>query len=291
MPSFYRQPTSRAEATCWAMNATMRPANMVTLVTEADATSLQRLRAAVRDRTGAAPSCTALVIKAAALTLKLHPHANRAILGPPLLRRLYEFDNIDIAVAVEKALPMLPGQAFAAPIRDAVGKSPMQITAELRHLARCDESDDERYRTWMDVLRHVPRPLSLWLINSPNWSAPLWVKYRGCAAWVNAPSRAGVDLVMTTWPWPLTFSFGVIRKRPFVVDDALQARATVPLVMVFDRRIMGGGPAGRLFVDFKRFIEDAERHLASPAEARPEAAVAREPARAASVLSGMPASP
>ena len=246
------------------MNDAMTPANMVTLVAEADATAMGRLRARAR-AAGAVPSYTALVIRAAALTLQRNPEANRAILGPPLWRRLYQFHNIDISVAIEKALPGLPGQAFAAPVRDTLSKSAVQIGAELQALARCDETTDARYALWMKVLRRVPRPISLWLINLPYWSPKLWVHHRGCAAWVNAPSKSGADLVMTIWPWPISFSFGVVKKRPVVIDDQVQVRSTMPLVMVFDRRIMGGGPAGRIFAQFKQILEQADSELAEPA--------------------------
>lgn len=274
MKTLDRFPTTRAEATCWEMNKAMDTTNMVTLVSEADAASMQRLRDRLSAACGTPPSYTALVIKAAALTMQRNPQANRAILGLPFLHRLYQFRNVDISVAIEKELPGLPGQAFAAPVCDTVHKSLDQITRELRALAECDEHSNPGYRTWMRILRYVPRPLSLWLINLPYAFPSLWVRYRGCAAWVNAPSRSGADLVMTTWPWPISFSFGIVKKRPVVIDDQVQARATMPLVMVFDRRIMGGGPAGRIFAQFKAILENAEVELADagePATSRPAA--------------------
>lgn len=111
----------------------------------------------------------------------------------------------------------------------------------------------------MAVLKYVPRPLSNLLINLPYYFPSLWVQYRGCAAWVNAPSKAGADLVLTTWPWPITFSFGVVKKRPFVVNDSVEAIATIPLLLVFDRRIMGGGPASRIFAEFQSLLGQAEK--------------------------------
>ena len=75
---------------------------------------------------------------------------------------------------------------------------------------------------------------------------------------MNAPSKSGADLVFTVWPWPTTFSFGVVKTRPFVVDDKVVAAPTIPLVIVFDRRLIGGGPAGRVFAEFKRIVEEAE---------------------------------
>jgi len=42
-------------------------------------------------------------------------------------------------------------------------------------------------------------------------------------------------------------------------------------VMVFDRRIMGGGPAGRVFMHFKHLLENADQLLAEKIEAKPSA--------------------
>jgi pyruvate/2-oxoglutarate dehydrogenase complex dihydrolipoamide acyltransferase (E2) component len=248
-------PITRAEKTCWMMNDAMDPAHMVTMVAEADASAMTLLRERAKAVGERPPSFTALVIKAAAMTMQRHPQANRVILGFPCFKRLYQFHNQDISVAVEKDLPALPGQAFAAPIKNALNKSLADITRELRDLATCDEQTNQSYRLFMRILKYVPRPLSVWLINRPYRSPSLWQRHRGCACWVNAPSRSGADLVMTTWPWPITFSFGLVRKRPFVVGDRLEIRSTMPVVMVFDRRIMGGGPAGRIFADFKEILE------------------------------------
>ena len=269
-----RQPFGRAEANAWAMNGELRPAHMVTLVAEADATAMESLRERARTRGAVAPSYTALVVKAAALTMRRNPQANRAIIGPPLFRRLWQFRRCDICVAVEKGLPSLPGQPYVSPIRDPDTKSPEAITGELHELAACDEATHPGYRLYMRILRHVPRPISTFLVRLPTLVPRLWVEHRGCAAWVNAPSKAGADLVMTTWPWPISFSFGVVRKRPVVVDDdRVEARLTMPLVMIFDRRIMGGGPGSRLLAQFRQILEHADVELAGgAAEAGADAA-------------------
>jgi hypothetical protein len=83
---------------------------------------------------------------------KKNPEANRAILGPPFFKGLYQFRSVDISVAVEKSLPYLPGQAFATPIEKTLEKSLVEITEELRQLASCDESNNLRYRMFMRVL-------------------------------------------------------------------------------------------------------------------------------------------
>jgi pyruvate/2-oxoglutarate dehydrogenase complex dihydrolipoamide acyltransferase (E2) component len=247
--------TTRAEKTCWAMTNILTPAYMVTLVSQIDATVLESTREQYRLKGLAPPSYTALIIKAAALIMKRNPQANRAILGLPFFKRLYQFQTEDISVAVEKNLPAFPGNPYAAPIRNSLDKSLADISDELQALANCDESNNEGYRDYMRILKYVPRPWSLLLINAPYWFPKLWAQYRGCACWVNAPSKSGADLVMTTWPWPITFSFGFVKKRPIVVGNEVKVCLTMPIVMIFDRRIMGGGPAGRIFAQFKDILE------------------------------------
>jgi hypothetical protein len=261
-------PISRAEKTSWAMNDVMRPEYMVTMISEVDATAI----AAIRDRYKQAgltvPSYTALVIKMAALMMKRIPEANRAILGFPLLKKLYQFENIDISVAVEKSLPFLPGQALAETIHSTLDKPLIVISDELKKFASDTVDTNERWRTFSRILAYVPRPVSNILINLPYQFPSLWKQHRGCACWVNAPSKAGGDLVFTTWPWPITFSFGKVKKRPTVAGDEVVARLTMPLVMVFDRRIMGGGPASRLFAQAVEVLEDPVKYLLTSAERR-----------------------
>jgi pyruvate/2-oxoglutarate dehydrogenase complex dihydrolipoamide acyltransferase (E2) component len=254
-------PTSRAERSSWAMNRVMRPGNLVTLVREVDATAIDVLRDTYRRRGTRPPSYTAVIIKAAAITLRDNPEANRAVLGPPLFKRLYQFKNVDISVAVEKDLSSLPGMPLAATVTSTLEKSLSAISDEIRRYATDTPETNRRLRLFFRVLEHVPRPLSVFLINLPYWSPSLWVRHRGCACWVNAPSRAGADLVFTAWPWPVTFSFGVVRPRPVAVGDAVEARRTMPLVMVFDRRVMGGGPASRIFAHMVAILEEPEKYL------------------------------
>lgn len=258
MGDFERIKTTRAEATSWSMPDVMVPSYMVAMSALADATKLNEIRLAAKGRGEVVPSYTALVIKAAAVVLSRHPQANRAILGPPLFRRLIQFNSTNISVAVERNLPELPGHAFAGTVINALEKSLNEITNELRFWSTCSEGDDARMRLFMRILKWVPRPLSTWLINAPYWSASLWSQHRGCACWVNAPTKAGADLVVTTWPWPITFSFGVVKERPFVLNGQVISQLTIPLLMSFDRRIQGGGPASRLFAEYKKIIEQGE---------------------------------
>lgn len=261
MARFISIATTNAEKTSWRMNNILVPGNMVTITAMVSAIKLNNMRELIRAQGYTPPSYTTLVIKAAALTMKKHPEANRAILGPPFFKKLYQFKNTDICVAVEKALPALPGQAYAAVISDPIVKKLAVINQEMKDLVNCTEENNSKFKTFMTILKYVPSPLSNWLINMPYWHPYLWIKYRGCAAWVNSPSKAGADFVITTWPWPLTFSFGKVEKRALVIGDKVEAALTIPLLISFDRRIMGGGPASRLFSTFKNILESASVEL------------------------------
>lgn len=48
--------------------------------------------------------------------------------------------------------------------------------------------------------------------------------------------KTGVDAAVAAWPWPVSFSFGQVRK-----DHQMT------IVMNFDRRIMAGAPAAKFF--------------------------------------------
>jgi hypothetical protein len=258
MESLVKLNATTAEKSAWKMNDIMVPAYMVSMISEIDATAIEKLRAMARAQGDEPPTYTAIVTKAAAMMMKSHPEVNRAILGPPFFRSLYQFQTQDICVAVEKSLPFLPGLPFAEIIPAPMDQSLSNITKRLREAAACDETNNRQYRQFMRILRFVPRPFSLLLINLPYWISSLWPKYRGSAAWVNSPSKAGADFVLTTWPWPINFSFGIVKERPIVIAGKVEARKTIPLILVFDRRIMGGGPASRFFADYQALLAKAD---------------------------------
>jgi len=117
MKTFEKLPLTWVETSSWAMNDILTPKYMVNMAAQADATALWELRQKASREGRQPPSYTALVMKAAALTMKRQPHANRAVLGFPFFKRLVQFHNIDVGVAVEKSLPSMPGHAYAHVIR------------------------------------------------------------------------------------------------------------------------------------------------------------------------------
>ncbi|MCB0370174.1 MAG: 2-oxo acid dehydrogenase subunit E2 [Bdellovibrionales bacterium] len=249
---------SLAEVNSWSLNEVLIPRNMVAMSALVSSEALDNYRKKHATDEGLSPSYTALILKAVYGVLKKYPEANRAIIGPPFFKKIIHFNSYDINVAVEKDLPNIPGQAYAPTIRNVDTKSVLEITKELKFYAQCTEANDRHYSLFMRILRYTPWPFAKWIISLPYWIPSLWQQHKGGACWVNSPSKTGPDLAITAWPWPITFSFGVIKKRALVIDDEVKAVNTIPLIISFDRRLMGGGPAGRIFSEFKRIVEEAD---------------------------------
>lgn len=248
-----------AQRTFWSLNNEMNAVHSVLLVSEIDAEPMNQIRSQAKAKGEIAHSYTAFVVKATALLLKNNPEANRGIIGLPFLRRLCQFKNIDITVAVEKELPDLPGQPWAATIPNTLNKNLQELTLELHRLATSTPENEPRLKQFIQILKNVPYPLSSWILKFPRYFPSMWAKYLGCGAWVNSPAKAGVDMIAAVWPWPLTVSFGMVRSRPVVVNGQIEARLTMPLILAFDRRILGGGPASRLLIELKHLLEHPDQ--------------------------------
>lgn len=245
----------------WTLNDEMRPAHKVTFVREIDATAMDRLRTAVGEQTGVKPSYTTLVIKAAAIVLEEIPYANRALLGFPFFKRLVQFNRSDITVAVERSVPDAEAVVLADTITDCRTKSLQEITDELIRLRDATMENTPRWRLFHTLLSRIPVFISRWLIRAPRFFPGMWAKHRGTACFVNSPAKYGIDLFIGDMLWPLTVSFGWVRPRPFVVGDSVTVRKTMPLVIIFDRRIMAGAPAAKVLNRLAHLLENADVEL------------------------------
>lgn len=233
-----------------------KPRSKVTFMSQVDLTAIEAVRAEVGVRGEPKPSYTAFVVKALSLTLKEHPYANRRVarsLWPPLLRpRLQQFQNADVTVAVERKVEGAEMAAFVDVIRSADRLPIPDIQERLRDLAECDTQTNKQWQEYSTLVTRVPAWLSKQLLRLPLYFPSLWVKYRGAAAMVTSPGKYGVDMIFANWWAPLTVSFGMVKKRPVVVDDAVVPRQTFIITVNFDVRVMAGAQAaifGRRFID------------------------------------------
>lgn len=260
---FLVQRPSRMTRAFWTLNGEMTPAHKVTFVREIDAGPMDALRGAVQERHGVKPSYTALVIKAATIALKEYPYANRAIIGPPLFRRLIQFSATDITVAIERDVPGNESIVLADTIPDTCHKDLREITLALLAFGQATPENNERWRLFSSLLGRLPVFVSRWLIGLPRFSARMWVRHRGGACFVNSPAKYGIDLIVADMIWPVTVVFGWVKERPMVHDHEVVVRRTMPLSLIFDRRIMAGAPAAKFFNRLAQLLENADE-LSSP---------------------------
>ncbi|MBT1074688.1 2-oxo acid dehydrogenase subunit E2 [Geobacter grbiciae] len=245
----------------WTLNEEMKPAYKVTFVREIDASAMDRLRQNILRQTSVKPSYTAFVIKAAAMALQEYPYANRALLGFSFWKRFVQFNRFDITVAVERNVPNAESVVLADTILECDKKSLADLTGELVALSNATEDSNPRWRLFYSLLSKVPVYFSKWLIRLPRLFPSMWATHRGGACFVNSPAKYGIDFFIGDMLWPLTVTFGWVKERPIAIDGRVEVRRTVPLGLIFDRRIMAGAPAARFFTRIAYILEHADEEI------------------------------
>lgn len=235
--------------------------NKVAMLSELDMTSAQALRVAVNKVAGIKPSYTAIVAKAISIALREHPYANRITVEWPFWRRILQLHDVHMTVAVERDSPGIEQAVFAGTIRNTDRLNLVEITKELQGLAQATEETNARWRLLKRMVETLPASLARLLISSPRFFPGQWIEHRGGAVMISSPAKYGVDMMVANWPWPIGYSFGLVKERAIAVGGAVEVRPTMVLTQSFDRRIMGGAPAARFFRSVCEHIENAERDM------------------------------
>lgn len=240
------------------LNVENRSDHKVAMLSEIDMTSAETVRTSVAVSAGVKPSYTAFVAKAVSLTLREQPHANRVPVEWPFWRRVVQLHRVDMTVAVERDQPGIEQAVFAGTIRNTDKLDLPALTQELQSLAQATEETSERWQTMKWIVERLPAPLAIFILSMPGRSAALWVKHRGGAVMISSPAKYGVDVMVGAWPWPLGFSFGLVKDRPIAIEGRVVVRPTMTLTMSFDRRLMAGAPAARFFRSVCGRLENAQ---------------------------------
>lgn len=241
--------------------------NKVAMLSEIDMSSVERLRVKNARLAGVKPSYTAFVAKAVSLSLREQPHANRIAIEFPFWKRIVQLNDVHMTVAVERDQPDLEQAVYAGTIRHTDKLDLTAITRELQALAQATPETSERWRKLKWIVEKLPCWLARRVLSIPRWSPSLWIEHRGGAVMISSPAKYGVDIMVGAWPWPLGFSFGLVKQRPLAVGGEVVVRQTMMLTMSFDRRLMGGAPAARFFRTVCDHLENAEKDMCSPAQA------------------------
>jgi pyruvate dehydrogenase E2 component (dihydrolipoamide acetyltransferase) len=203
----------------------------VTLLMEADATEFvtmrERLKGRVEKEWGYGPGYNDLLAKIVAMALRQFPYMN-ARLAPDAIERLSRV-NLGMAVDTERGL-------LVPVVRDADKKSLRQFGAEFREMV-------ERARTG----RSLPDDLAGGTFTITNLGMYDVLAFTPV---INLPEAAILGV-------------GCITPRPVVREGQVVVRQILMLCLVFDHRLVDGGPAARFLQYIKDLIEEPYLWLAA----------------------------
>lgn len=178
-------------------------------------------------------------------------------------RRLVVFDDVDIAVPVER---MVDGEG--APLALRIGavnrKSAAEIEGELRAAQRQSVRSEHDFvlnenRVSAAVARLYYRAPSWLRLHLLRWflSDPFRAKASSgtvAVTTVNAVERVSGWILPTRTMHNLLVAFGSINRKPWVVKDSIAVREILHLTVAFNHDVIDGVPA-------RRFVDDLVRHI------------------------------
>jgi pyruvate/2-oxoglutarate dehydrogenase complex dihydrolipoamide acyltransferase (E2) component len=247
MPKFHFLPRNRFFEVVGGIMFENYGDNKVAFLREVDMSRCIALREKIQQESGEKPSYTTLIASAVAQTLKSHPYANRIAVEYPFFKRIVQLDEINITIAVERDTPGLEQATYAGTITNIDQLSILEINRELRRIANTEGEHGERWALFQRIVTRFPAPLARFILRFPRLWPGLWIQHRGGAVMISSPAKYGVDAVVGNWPWPLGFSFGIVRDRAVAENKQIMIRPTTMLSMSFDRRLFAGAPAARFF--------------------------------------------
>ncbi|MCB0419988.1 MAG: 2-oxo acid dehydrogenase subunit E2 [Bdellovibrionales bacterium] len=231
----------------------------VTVINEVDFSAIEGIRE--KYEKSLRPPYTAFIVAALAESFKHYPFANANVDNRPFRRwiggtRLVRYANIDIAIAAEKNISGDFPFAFADIIRNADKKSLREITNFLYKLRDATKDNNVQLKRFVWYITKMPKlfwHVALWM----NKTSPaIWTRDRGASSLISSPSKYGVDMLMTSWSWPIGVSYGLVKKRPVVTEEKVEVRPTSFVTLSFDRRILSGAQAARFFKTFCSHLEN-----------------------------------
>lgn len=204
-------------------------------------------------------SYTALYARAIAMVVARHPAANRRLIPIPFLHKIFpmvqQFTGVDVAVAAERTAPGMENVAFIDIVRDVDTTDLATIHQKIRALQTSDEANNKQWRD-LNMVARLPFFIGRFLVTMPRYFPSQWKKYRGGSVLISSPGKYGMDTITGSWTSPLGFSYGFVQPRPMVVDGEVQPRLSCYLIMSFDRRLLAGRPAGIVFTEIIRLMEN-----------------------------------
>lgn len=236
----------------------------IPILLELDVTVARDWIQSLKAKTGEGLSFTAWVVKCIGQAVSEHKHIHAMRKGA---RSLILFDDVDIAIVVERAVRSASSETLPMPcvIRKTNEKSIREIHAEIR-AAQAQPLEDGEVQlgtsrsAWQtrlfSVMPRFMRDLLVWrrLTNDPFFAK----KNMGTVVVTSIGASgkgSGNSWGIPTGLHPLAIALGGIARKPGVVGDKIEIREYLGMTVLFDHDVTDGAPVARFIQRLKELVE------------------------------------
>jgi pyruvate/2-oxoglutarate dehydrogenase complex dihydrolipoamide acyltransferase (E2) component len=234
-----------------------RAAIPATLFYDVDATWAEE----VRDRYKAAGhkvTITAILIKAIALAQHGHPTTRTQMLPNG---RLVQFNVVEAQFTVERFVNDQPGLFFGS-IKKPDETALIDITEELR-VYGSEPIENVPVLALEHKFSQYPHWLRQTIIYLGTRIPSMRLRYMGATFGLSSLGKYGARNLISPSVITAMFCIGEVEKRPIVIDDKIEIRPQLSIVLNFDHRVIDGASAARFMTDVIRYLQgDLEEYVA-----------------------------
>jgi pyruvate/2-oxoglutarate dehydrogenase complex dihydrolipoamide acyltransferase (E2) component len=219
-----------------------------------DVAAVERFLEDFNQKHQARVSLNTAYIKAAALTLKKYP----TIRLMPRGYKMVKSDSVDIGVSVA-------GEESLAPvivIQNAESKSLLEISEEVYTKASAARRQEKEFMEKVSkIARWFPfdairRRLTRWVLTSQRLRRQVSGTFQ-----ISDLGWFGIEWACTPVIATTLLMIGSREKRPVVIEDRIEIRPTIYVVITGDHYILNGKSAGEFLNEFRRILQNPNELL------------------------------
>ena len=233
-----------------------RAAIPATLFYDVDATWAEDVRERYKDH-GHKVTITALLIKAIALAQHKHPTTRTQMLPNG---RLVQFNDIEAQFTVERFVNDQPGLFFGS-IKKPDERPLIEITEELR-IYGTEPIETVPQLAIEHKFSQYPHWLRQLIIYFGTRIPAMRLRYMGATFGLSSLGKYGARNLISPSVITSMFCIGEVEKRPIVIDDQIEIRPQLSIVLNFDHRVIDGASAARFMADVITLLKGGlEEHV------------------------------